>query len=281
MLQQQKLSSLFTASGDDQPLFVSRQMGAANGKKIGSPMTYMGYAIQSFVNALELEGLLGDATAHTHRFRMTVARLAALALVDAPAVLFDLLGHDNFETTLGYMFSDPEARAEILEVARATEYALTKDVVEALPSAAGPAAPKMREALEHFRVQTGKERFDTETLDEAVEVLMLAGAPFQIVRKGVLCTKGAGQVGACSSGRSLPNPAACRTHCVHRLELASAKAQVNETIQYLLSKIEGADVSEMLRASFEGQLLMQLRRFDDVREQWISASTTVRAIWRD
>ncbi len=54
-----------------------------------------------------------DGKVTPHRFRYTIARLIALSLTNASQVLFDVLGHDDVEVTLGYAHQDPELAEEI------------------------------------------------------------------------------------------------------------------------------------------------------------------------
>jgi hypothetical protein len=262
------------------PLFVLRKRKGE--RQPGDRLHEMNAPLQRLVEALSLAPLLGDSAAHTHRFRKTVARLIGLALVDAPKILFDLFGHKSMMMTLSYMLSDKQMLAELLDVADRTAHAMTGDVIANLDACSGPAAPKLQKAMKTFVLQSGKERFDTETIEEAVDVLSVTGVPFKIVRPGVLCTKQPTQRGACDPDSPDPNPARCRPECDHRLELASAKIQVDSAISYICAKLEGEpEMADLPRANWHGQLLHHLQRFSDVREKWLRQSATAATVWAD
>lgn len=253
------------------------------GKERGDPANVMNENNVRFIHDLGLHGMLGGDRPHTHRWRKTIARLAALALIDSPRVLMDLFGHKNIEMTLRYIFSNADIRAEIEDAAKAAAYALTEEMLDEAEFAGGLAAPKVAQGLEDFRVRLGKEELGTEDVAEAIEIYSLGGSPFQLVRPGIFCTKRPGQFGPCTQRRGAPNPAACSSTCDHRFESMLGKANATEMIPYLIAKIEDPAIAdfELTLAALKGQLLTQLSRFDDVREHWIRDSSTARDVWND
>ncbi len=69
------------------------------------------FALRSFGKTI---GVVGgayladlDGTITPHRFRYSTARYVALSLTAASQILFDVLGHNDIEVTLGYALQDP------------------------------------------------------------------------------------------------------------------------------------------------------------------------------
>lgn len=282
MLQQSCLAQLYHHKPDG-PLFVIRSNNKRSSfekRGTGDEHTHSNEMLTRLVTLFGLWPLLDGTSPHTHRFRKTLARLIGLALIDAPKILFDLFGHENMQQTMYYMLSDKQIMAELVDVANRMAHAMTGDILANLDSASGPAAPKLQQAMQSFRIQSGKERFDTETIDEAVEVLSIVGVPFKVVLPDVICTKQPHQIGACDPESRDPNPALCKPYCDHRLERGSARAQVEKTISYLCEKLQQAEqMSQMVRANWEGQLLHHLHRFEDVRARWLAFSKVAADVW--
>ncbi|OAI30461.1 hypothetical protein A1351_08785 [Methylosinus sp. R-45379] len=249
----------------------------------GSLMLDFSGAIVSAVDQLGMTELAGGARAHAHRWRHTVGRLVALAIVEAPAVLMDLFGHRDPEMTLTYMLSKPDFAKEVMEVAEEVSYALAGEAISDVENgvAGGSAAATLAKGLEAFRMQRGIERFDVETLREAIEILTFGGRSWQMIRPGVLCTKQLGEFGPCTKGRGEPDPGACRTSCDHRLEMARARDHCEQSIDVLLRELAAAEAegAEMVAASIEGQILANLKRWDDVRERILARNDVARRIW--
>jgi hypothetical protein len=195
----------------------------------------------------------------------------------------DLFGHRDLEVTLQYMLSDPSIAEDVRKVAKEIAYAMAEEAltdVEAGTSA-GPATAPLRRGIADFKMRRGEVELGTDSMSEAIRILTFNGRLWEIVRPGVLCTKGLGQSGPCTQGRGTPDPGACRTGCDHRLELARAKADCAGALAELLDEhaIALMDGADMVRANIEGQILAHLRRWDDVRQQTLATSETARAIW--
>lgn len=250
----------------------------------GIRLTDPNQTLRRTVRHLVLEDLLGGGTAHQHRWRHTVARLVALSVVGAPQVLFDLFGHRDLEMTLHYMLSDPAIAEEAMKVARETTYAMVQDaLVEASrDEVSGAAAESVRNVLP-WAMRRGDKDMEAASLREAAEILTWQGRYWQLVRPGVICTKGLGQYGPCTRERGAPDPGACRTKCDYRLETASAKKQCAETLAALVAERASSLLrgDEMLVANFDGQILAELERWDEVRERVLAEHSDIKRLWEE
>ena len=130
-------------------------------------------------------------------------------------------------------------------------------------------------------MRRGETEFDTKTLRETAETLTFNGDYWTLVRPGVICTKGLGEYGPCTKNHRAPDPGACRTTCGHRLETSRAKQTCEDALHALVNERANAacEGAEMLLANLDGQILAQLKRWDDVRERVLSAHPNTRAIW--
>ncbi|WP_370437866.1 integrase [Microvirga sp. TS319] len=240
--------------------------------------------IASAVKALSLSGLLGNGGANSHRWRTTLARLIALSVVASPQVVMDLFGHKDLQMALGYMLAHPEIVQEVLRVAEEMVYVNAEEAIRdgIAGSLGGPAAPAVSNAIERYRMKRGETEFLAHDLRDAARIFTFEGRTWELVREGVICTKGVGQFGPCTQSRGDPDPGACRTTCSHRLELQAARAQCFEAIGSLLHEFEDAQANgfELLAANLEGQILSQLARWDDVRTEWLERSESLRTIWQ-
>ncbi|TXM95308.1 tyrosine-type recombinase/integrase [Methylobacterium sp. WL116] len=258
--------------------------GRAGTHPIGSPLLNLTEPMVSAVEHLGLSHLTGKDRAHAHRWRHTVGRIVALSVVDAPQVLLDLFGHRDLEMTLRYMLSDPEIAQDAMRVAKETAFVLAEEAVaETIAGeAGGPAAAPLRQGLEELRMRRGEETFGADSLRELADILTFGGKQWELVRPGVICTKAPGQFGPCTQGFGEPDPGSCRTTCDHRLETSRAKAQCDAAVGALVEELEAAERegTDMLAENLRGQLLAQLRRWEEVRERWSAKSTTVARIWK-
>ncbi|WP_407116141.1 integrase [Bradyrhizobium sp. LMG 9283] len=274
---QRRLSKLLRPEGQNH-LWV-----AMRGKKAGR-LNSATSVFRSTVEYLGLSHLLGSGTAHMHRWRHTVARLVALSVVGAPKVLFDLFGHKDVEMTLHYMMSDPSIAEEAILVAKEMTYALAKEAVAEIvgEEASGPAAASLQKQLPKA-MRMGEDVFDTKTLRETAEVLTHYGKYWSLVREGVICTKGLAQYGPCTKGRGAPDPGGCRTSCDYRFELSAAKQQCAEVLAALIRERHGAstDGLEMLVDNLDGQIVAELKRWDEVREKILAEHSDIKRVWEE
>lgn len=227
--------------------------------------------LKNIVKIFGLSEEFGEGNLHAHRFRKTTARLIALAILGAPKILMDLFGHKQIGMTLHYILSDPVIRAEMLEVARAQTIMLAKSAIEDADKCGGPAAVKLRTAIKAERFRMGSD-FDEETLQELAETLTLNGRHWQLVRPGVLCTKGPQISGACTPSTAMAEPSRCRTRCDHRLELSFLKDDVDKTIAIAVKELNKAIADNDYTKSemWRGQILTNIDRFGELEAKWRS-----------
>lgn len=234
--------------------------------------------LNRWATALDLRAQLGKRGLHSHRFRKTLARLAALALVGAPKILMDLFGHRTIEMTLHYILTDPQLRAEIQEVAKAQTIMLAEQAIEEAAASGGPAAPRVQKAVASARARRGED-FQASDVRELAELLTLNGTTWQLVRPGVVCIKSPSEAGPCSRRVGVPEPSKCRSYCSHRLEQALLKDDVARTLAEATANFESAvaDGDEITAEEWKGQVLANLRRFPELEEKW-KRNKTVRGI---
>jgi hypothetical protein len=170
-----------------------------------------------------------------------------------------------------------------MRVAKETSFVMAEAAIAETMrgESSGPAGSALREGLTPLAMRRGEEAFDSATLRETVEVLTFNGRYWSMVRPGVICTKGLGEYGPCTRERGAPDPGACRTTCDHRLETARAKQFCEDALHALVEERANAasEGAEMLLAHLDGQILAQLKRWDDVRQRVLSAYPDIRAIW--
>lgn len=232
--------------------------------------THYNYVLKRMVVVLGLSDELGDTRIHAHRFRKTIARLIALAIASgAPKILMDLFGHKTIEMTLHYILTDPSIRAEIDEVAKAQIVMLAETSIATAEQNAGPAAKSIREAVNRERVRLGRE-FGEADIRSLAETFTLSGKHWQLVRPGVVCTKGPQVAGPCNHHVGLPEPSRCRWHCEHRLEDAALRDDIDRSIAEAISHLVGAEANDdpIGAEMWRGQILSNVRRFHDVAEKW-------------
>jgi hypothetical protein len=254
-----------------------------DGDKLGKRLLNLTEPLVQAVDHLGLSDLTGKDLAHVHRWRHTVARLVALSVVGAPQVLLDLFGHRDLEMTLRYMLSDPRIIEDAMKVAKEISYVMDEEAIaETIEGkAGGPAAIPLRAGLAASGLRRGEEVFTISTLRETAEALTFNGRYWSLVRPGVICTKGLGQYGPCTKERGAPDPGACRTTCDHRLETSRAKQACEETLRALIVERAQAasDGKEMFLTNLDGQILANLKRWEDVRVRVLNDNPDIRGVW--
>lgn len=239
-----------------------------SGEKIdGEYNKYLGNIVKIF----GLNEEFGDGNLHAHRFRKSTARLIALAVLGAPKILMDLFGHKQIAMTLHYILADPTIRAEMLEVARAQTIMLAKTAIQHVEECGGAAAEKLQSVVRIERFRMGND-FDEDSLQGLAETLTINGQHWQLVRPGVLCTKGPQVAGACTPSTAMPEPSRCRTHCDYRLELGFLRDDVNRLITFAVGELKAAfaENDNMKIAMWRGQILTNIDRFGDLKSEWSS-----------
>ncbi|GAB2541124.1 hypothetical protein GCM10027032_30100 [Simplicispira piscis] len=263
--------------------------------------TILAELLRHYSRSLGLEQQPGGQAIRLHRLRKTLARLVALAIVQAPKLLQDVFGHKNIEMTLYYILTDKALSAEIDEIVRELRIIrcsddLTKFVTEGETQSSlgdlisfegpnpptahrlhsdgfgGPAAASIRRAVAEQR-QTAHRRSEdwgAESIRDLAEILTLGGTTWNLVRPGVMCTKSLNQFGPCNRKRGHPDPSSCQTSCDHRLEQAWLREEVDDCISQALEhwEFEIASQQELVAEFWAGQVRMHLGRFPDLEKKW-------------
>lgn len=274
---QQRLSRA-VAGKSAKHLWIKFNNSAHNAR--GSALLVMNGNSEDFVRDIGLSEMLNGISPHDHRWRATMARLAAMALSEAPRILMLLFGHRNIEMTIRYILCNESIRAELDEAYQAAVYALSKRLVDEPDNFEGPAAPRLHSLIEDLTCHDDEAAL-AETTDEVITLLNISGQAAKRVRPHVLCIKQQGQYAPCSKGHGSPNPARCKVNCEHRLEHQDGKREAFDTIAFLICELEKPDVraQALLVVALEGQLLTHLHRFSSVRDHWVAASPIAAAVW--
>jgi len=248
----------------------------------GTVRTCMNGNNNFFVKALGLEHLAGGNPS-THRWRVTMARLGAMALIEAPRVLMLLFGHRSVEMTLRYILSNDDIRAELELAYCAAAYAQTKELIDGADQLQGPAAPTFRSALEALQTDIDGNGAMAPDEPSLIHALSVIGKVTAKVRPGIDCMKQPGQIGPCATGYGAPNPSRCKVSCSHRLETPVGEEHAASIIEFLLKELESKAITEqpLVGAELKGQMLTQLRRFSTVRDFWIAKSQFIKMLWDD
>jgi hypothetical protein len=219
---------------------------------------------------LRLTHLLHGNSANPHRFRKTLARLCALVLFGAPKILMDLFGHKDIAMTLHYINTDPDLRAEMIQIARDITIMYAKDAIANIDGYGGPAARKLSDAIQQEKVRLGRD-LGADDMQRCAEMLTDNGSLWTLVRPGVLCTKRPSDAGPCTKARGMPDPAHCQTSCDNRLEQALLSDDVDRSIEQAVGHLERAyaDGDEYASENWIGQILALLPRFSDIKKKWI------------
>ena len=235
----------------------------------GMPTGVINSRLNTSMRHLDVIQFLNGGVITTHRFRKSIARLAALALVGAPKILMDLFGHKTIAMTLHYILTDPKLRAEIADIARAQTIMFAQKAIINADQYGGPAASKVQAAASIERVRLGRD-FRQDDVRMLAETLTDSGKAWALVRPGVLCTKTVGESGPCNRSRGTPEPARCRSSCGHRLEDPVLLHEVDESIGEAVGLLERAisEDDEFQAEMWRGQILSHIDRFPSLRLKW-------------
>lgn len=253
------------------------------------PLVHTPRALRWFAAALGMDAEPGGQGLRVHRFRKTIARLAALAMTQAPKVLKDVFGHKSIEMTLYYILADKDLQVDIERVSRELRVMKAKETVEAMVASedrgqqplggfGGPAAAMVSRAVDvHLeRLHRRGEEWGAETSRELAEILTLRGKAWQMVRPGIFCTKFPGtESGPCNKSKGAPEPARCQSHCTHRLEEPFLRADVEASLRESVDAYceAGQKGNDLVQAFWAGQIKVHLGRFEDIAAAWSSNPT--------
>lgn len=266
---QQKLADLLSPGGEQLWLSFDRgfdRKGFTHLRKFYDSLSK--YCRCVTVDGRTLTAWCSDGHPHPHRFRKTVARLAALSMVGATSIMFDILGHRDPKMTLNYILSDPDLQDEIRKIATETNVAISKSVVESAPDNGGPAGPAVLDLVQRVAARSAENEIGVSSMNEAAEILSMNGQ-VTMIKPGVLCTKTARQRGPCTKRAGVPDIGNCSAECSHRLEHAAASSDCVKAIERILTEMPPPEQT-MMRGWWQSQLVNQLRKFPAVRLRYLS-----------
>ncbi len=202
-----------------------------------------------------------DGPIAPHRFRETTGRLVTLSMEGAPLILQQILGHESWRTTLGYMFRSPFVQDELAEhypeliiQNLKTLYAGRNDLVgggamqlnEALKQIAGIRAS----ALTEFEIGMAEDEF----VELGLQMVRDGYMVLSILGPGIYCLKPWSAPGLCSrpGDELMPNAGRCRPNCRHHLQLGSEAPKLVKTVTWLDRKLADEDLSGPLKRYYGG-----------------------------
>lgn len=238
--------------------------------KIEGGMRTFGKSVR-LLNGVPLDEI--DGVISPHRFRKTMSRLVGLALEGASGVLYDVLGHSDIETTLGYMLSDPEFQDDAEQVRHEVRNVRRKEVMQELDSCGGPAAQSLRFTRDELRARSVSEDLG----DYDIELLSTLLPTLEQVGPNRYCTAESRQTGLCSKVAGQRDIAACSSSCLYRLERAAAKKDLKDAVQVALELLSG-EVNQGLRSFYQGQIISNLGPFEDMIDDFLDDPRLVHAL---
>lgn len=294
----EKIGSRDAQPPSKSPLFGNHlwaQLGTSASSRRTEPLIDINKALVKYAKDLGLEANPGGQRMRSHRIRKTIARLVALALIEAPKILKQVFGHKSIEMTLTYILSDENLRADIEVVSRELRIMRAKEAVEAMMEAeakgrgslqfggyGGPAALALQRAVNQTTKRARESGVDWGASDalELASILTLGGKAWQLVRQGVVCTKFPGtESGPCNKSKGHPEPASCSSLCHHRLEEGFLREDVDASISAAIEGYKSSALSKdfLVQAHWAGQIRTNISRFSDLHNKWME-DPTVREI---
>ena len=266
------IKSTYNIDGDHLWVMTSR--------RFGEPLNDLTNSLRTLVDTFDLAPLLDGTRAHMHRIRKTLVRIVALALVHAPKILMDVLGHrDEQMTVMRYILSDPGLLTEIQETVRELVVLKGVEAVHKRDQLQGKAAPLLRERVAEYAKRVGSKAMEPQNLMEFVRAMTEGGTGWAVIAPGVICT-GFTRGGLCNKGQGGANPHYCNPACDNQLvmneddedgvKVSSAVLKAIETVDYMLGKLREADTNgeDMLIAQFAGQVKAMLGRWREVDQHF-------------
>jgi hypothetical protein len=213
----------------------------------------------------------------THRFRPSLARLCALTLTEAPKILQRLWQHADVDTTLGYMMGIPGFAEELAEQANRERVLRGRRIYHAASDCGGGAAPAVRLAAEAAKIDAVAQGVDP--VVRFMDRLLKAGVALRAIYPNVICVKAPGQIGRCGTGGD-GIPSLCELDCSFHLELPERRAVVRDTVNYLVSQLQQAEVvdNRLLTRCYGMDLVRFALVFDDIWLEFRECAEVVRAL---
>lgn len=258
------------------------QVTPIGASKQGSQLNDLNFPLESMVHTIGVKQLLDGTFCHTHRFRKTLARLVALALVNAQMILMDCFGHEDPEMTLlRYILSDKRIHADVLRVQKELVILLATDAIENAETLGGPSGETVRSAKAKALQRLGKSSLDPADVRELAEALTFEGRTWSVVAAGVICALPMGMTGPCAQRQGGRNTAECRSGCGHQILTDYNKSETDDTIAYIVEQLATATCAgnTILEGQWRAQLKVWLYRWSDVFEKW--AAHPAIAPWAD
>lgn len=274
---------------------------SSGNRTVQATSAMLGQLLKHYSSVLGLDTEPGGQAIRAHRLRKTLARLVALAIVQAPKLLQEVFGHKHIEMTIYYILADKALSAEIDEIVRELRVIRCADDLEKFVAAdearlskqrsissdkaiaageadltddgyGGSASSSIRRAVtEHGRaLHQRSQDWGAADIRDLAEVLTFGGTTWNLVRPGVMCTKSLNQFGPCNKKRGHPDPASCQTSCDYRLEQAWLREEVDSCISQALQhwQFEVEKQQELVADFWAGQVRMHLGRFKDLERKW-------------
>jgi hypothetical protein len=184
--------------------------------------------------------------------------LRSIVAHGASQILFDVLGHDDVEVTLGYALKDPELFEGLSRIRREVKAIRVKEVFDHAEKNCGSAGEVVLKIKADMLTRSGKAELDTDDVAEGAAILGEA----ELVKPGVLCTAQPLERGACSPIPGVRDVGVGSSSCMHHLELAAHRQTRRRNIHSLLEKIDAADLG--VRIFYQGQIIANLNPFPDL-----------------
>lgn len=249
-------------------------LGTGANARADEQLKDVNHALNKLAKRLGMEPRPSGRKLHSHRFRKTIARLAALAIVDSPRVLMQLFGHRDIAMTLHYILTDKALQLEIERIAQELRIMRCHDVIEDIHTSmhsvgapsfgghGGGAAPHMVESIKTQEEQLYRQGrlWDADSAYDLAAILTNNGQYFRLVKPGVLCTKPSREASPCK----------CGSDCENRIEDKTARRDVTVIVPILIKQGQLAleENRLLLVANIVEQLEEELARFDDICALW-------------
>lgn len=274
--------------------------GRANARSLPSDVNVL---LRKYAKVIGLTLNPGGKQLTSHRFRKTVARLAALAIDEAPAMLQRLFGHKDVAMTLHYILTDKGLAAEIQQVIKELRIMRARKAIESIVAhELGESSTRSSTEQAHSEVDYGGyggkgllrlkaavlshlnptsdskgmrnsvASFGAADVYELALLLTANGTYFEVVRAGVICTKRKGELGPCSKHRGQPERSRCDTKCDYRLEEGWLRSDVDSCIEESLSHYERAqdETDDLLMTFWASSIAENVGRFPDLESKWLA-----------
>jgi hypothetical protein len=143
------------------------------------------------------------------------------------------------------------------------------NAIEKIDDYGGPAAAKIKEAVEGLKARVGGE-YGAKDIYDLAEIFTLSGKFWTLVRPGIICTKLPQQAGPCNKQVGMPEPSRCRSHCDSRLEQAALRDDVDRSIEQAFHFLKEAirEDNEISAQMWLGQVYANLNRFPGLKQKW-------------